>query len=426
MRNGVLAFALIAILSMSFAQLFNNPLPVTGTLDVKFVDVNGNPIVGATVDYTYIISGTAYTADTPSTGTAVTDADGRFTAMITADGRQTIPFEINLTYQGVQVLHDVSSSWLTYADRPATITVNVGSLTILVKDAKGNPIQGVSLAISGGRGGSTETVTNEKGEYAISAAEPGAEYTVVARYGNSEVERKMTPPATMELEMPAYDLTVRSVDDNGNRIEAGLTANITALDKKLIGSGELVLKQVPLGDVYIVARYGKAFVEKKVTVSKDATVDMVLDLNAPKVASVVTDPAQPGEAEVFVSASIDDGTNGVGIASVVLKYRVGGGEEKSIAMAKEGNVYNAAIPRQPAGAVVMYYVESTDKNGNGSQSEPASYIVKSGAGTGGSSNGQTEGGFGWLLPVIGVVGILAVVGFVLWRRRRAAPPPMSI
>jgi hypothetical protein len=378
------------------------------------------------VDYTYIISGTGYTADTPSTGTAVTGADGRFTAMITADGRQTIPFEINLTYQGVQVLHDVSSSWLTYADKPATIKVNVGSLTIRVKDSKGNPIQGVSLAISGGRGGSTETVTNEKGEYAISAAEPGVEYTVVARYGNSEVERKMKPPATMELSMPAYDLTVRSVDDMGNRIEAGLTANITTLGKKVIGSGELDLKQVPLGDVDVIARYGKAFVERKITVSQDATVDMVLDLNAPKVSSIVTDPPQPGVGEVLVSASVDDGTNGVGIASVVLKYRVGGGEEKAIAMAKEGNVYNAAIPGQPAGAVVTYYVESTDKNGNGSQSEPASYIVKSGAGSGGNGNVQKDNGLGWLLPAIGVVGILAVVGFIFWRRRKAAPPPMSI
>jgi len=426
MRSSVFAFALIAVLSLSFAQSFSNPIPMTGTLDLTFVDVNGNPVSDATIDYTYIVSGTGYTPDTPATGTGVTDANGHFSATITADARQTIPFKINLTYQGVLVLHDESSSWLTYADRPARVRVNVGALSILVKDQKGRPIPGVPLEISGGRGSTAGVFTDSKGAYAISGAEPGVEYTIVARYGNSEVTRKMSPPATMELEMPAYDVVVRSLDDKGGALAAGLSINITTLNRKVSGSGEIALGQIPMGDIYVTARFGKAFAEKKITVLKDSEESIILDLNAPQISSVVIDPPQPGEGEVTVSASVDDGANGVGISNVVLKYSVDGGVEIAAAMSNQGTAYSAIIPRQPGGSVVTYYVEAADRNGNALQSDPGNYIVKYGAAAGG---GKAESGvsLSGLLPVVGAIGIIAIAGFIYWRRRMAGNrPPISI
>ena len=63
-----------------------------------------------------------------------------------------------------------------------------------------------------------------------------------------------------------------------------------------------------------------------------------------------------------VSATV---TDGVAVASVSLKYRVGGtGDFTSVAMTAAGDVYSAAIPGQAVGGKVDYYIEAADASAN--------------------------------------------------------------
>jgi len=411
------AVALMLLAAVSFAQ---NAMPLAGTLDVTFVDANGNPIPGATVHYTYVVSGTWDKPDTPTTGTATTDSAGRFTASITADARQTIPFKINLTYQGTQVYYNEEDTWLDFANKPRTLVVQIGALEVVVKDQKGRPVAGAGLLISDG-GSQTEAVTDENGVYSFAGGVAGREYTVTARYGASAGHGAASPPASLEIEVPAYDVVVRSVDDLGNRIEAGLTANVTALGKVFRGSGELALTQMPAGEMAVSARYGRARQEVSILVQRDKTEEIVFDLNPPAISDERTEPAQPGEEAVQVVAKVSD-AKGVGVANVVLVYTVDGGQEQTVAMVPSGGSYVATIPRQPAGSLVEYYVVATDSNDNRNEGAVKTYEVRAAgeARPDGGAGGGGAGGWGIttdLMIIGGAVVALIILAVVVWRRR---------
>jgi hypothetical protein len=94
----------------------------------------------------------------------------------------------------------------------------------------------------------------------------------------------------------------------------------------------------------------------------------------------------PAGAPVTVSAIITDPD---GIASATLRYSVGGGAWQSVAMtANASNTYSAVILGQSAGAIVQFYIDSTDLSG-ATASFPARgvnsralYMVQDGQATG--------------------------------------------
>jgi hypothetical protein len=429
--SAVMVLLLCIFASFAVAQ---NAIPLTGKLDLTFVDANGNPLPGATVYYTYVISGTGYTSNQPTTGTGTTDDNGHFATTLTADAGQTIPFRINLTYQGLQVLYDESNTWLDYADKPATLTADIGALTIEVKDSKGRPVANVPVTATG-PAGKVDGTTNLQGIMAFAGVQLGADYDVSAKYGDGEASAKGTAPATVELIVPAYDVVIRAVDDAGNKVDAGITVDITALGKKVTGSGEVSMTQLPQGSVQVSARYGTATVDRAIDIGKDGVEEILFDLNAPQIGAITIDPGQPGEQDVVVEAEISD-AKGVGISSATLKYTVKGSEQQSVAMNFDGSKYSATIPKQKAKATVDYSIEAVDRNGNKAESQPASYVVKSGiAGKGkapaGNSTAQQEnGGLGiplGILPIAGLVVLLGIIGFVIMKRRGGnSSPPMPI
>ncbi|MDO8339711.1 MAG: hypothetical protein Q7T16_03575 [Candidatus Burarchaeum sp.] len=420
------AAVLMLLVSVAFAQ---NAVPITGTLDLTFVDANGHPVPGALVDYTYTVSGTGYTSDTQVTGTATTDANGHFSAVITADARPIqAPLVINLTYQGVQVFSYNKDTWLALFDRPKVLTVPIGALEVSVKDQKGAPIEGVELFFTFGES-TASALTDSTGVFNFAGAVSGTEYMVTAKYGTTAENKVATPPARVEFTMPAYNIIVKAVDDNGLPIQAGLTVNVSSLGKKFTGNGEISLTQVPPGEIEVTAKYGRASQQISVLVKGDGTQNVVFDLNAPTISNERTEPAEPGAQEVQVVATVADG-QGVGIANVVLAYSVDKEGEQLVAMIPTGAAYSASIPRQAAGSLVEYYVAATDKNGNRIEGLRKSYVVSTGTGgnggsnqttngTGGSSGGQNiMSGNNLLLAGGAVVLVVFVAAMILFMRKK--------
>jgi hypothetical protein len=389
------ATVLMLLTAVAFAQ---NAVPITGTLDLTFVDSNGHPVPDAIVHYTYIVAGTGYTKDTPVTGTATTDANGHFSAVITADARPIqAPLVINLTYQGVQVFSYKEDTWLELFDKPKILTVPIGTLEVVVKDQKDRPIEGAEIFFTFGDSVAS-AVTDQNGVFNFAGAVAGTEYTITAKYGTSAENKIATPPARVEFTMTAYDVVVKAVDDNGNPIQAGLTVNVSSLDKKFTGNGEISLTQIPPGEIGVTAKYGRASQHISVLVKQDGIEKVVFDLNPPTIANERTEPDEPGQEDVQIVATISDG-QGVGIANVVLAYSVDKESEQLIAMIPSGSSYVASIPREAAGSLVEYYVAATDKNGNRVEGVRKSYVVSSKTGGTGTVN-QSDGG-GGITPPLG-------------------------
>ncbi|VVC02511.1 Bacterial Ig-like domain (group 1) [Candidatus Burarchaeum australiense] len=417
----LMLFAVLA--SISFAQ---NAQPVTGTLDITFVDANGNPIPGAVVYYTYVVSGTGTTGDTPTTGTATTDANGRFSTTLTADARLYTPFKINLTYQGVQVFYYDEDSWLDFADKPRVLPVPIGALEVKAKDQKGRSIEGVQLFFASG-GSQAEAVTDSKGMFNFAGAVSGAEYTITAKYGTTVQNKLATPPTSLQFTLPAYDVVLKATDEEGNLIQAGLIVNITDLGKSVIGNGELSLTQVPPGEIVVSAKYGRASQQTTLFVSKDATEQITFDLKAPAITNERTEPVEPGPEDVQVVATVSDGS-GVGIANVVLTYSVNKATEQLVAMVPSGAAYVATIPRQPVGTTIEYYIAATDNNGNRNEGVKRSYTVVSktpvtgGNQTGGNGGTGTDTGGMFssnnLLMIGAAVLVLVIIAALVMRRRK--------
>jgi len=414
MRFFFISVLVLFLASIAFAQ---NALPIAGTLDITFEDANGNPIPDATVEYTFVVSGTWDKPDTPTTRTAVTDSAGRITDEFTADARLYIPFKITLTYQGSQVYYNEEDTWQDFANKQRTLTVPIGALEIVVKDQKGRPLKGAEVLISDGQS-QTEAVTNEYGVYSYAGGVSEIEYTVTVEYGTSAKHQTGSPPTSLEFELPAYDIVVRSVDDQGTRIEAGLTVEVPALGESFGASGEITLEQMPAGVIAVSARFGRATQETSVLVQGDAVEEIVFDLNPPVISEERTEPAQPGEGDVQIVAMVSDGA-GVGVANVVLKYSVDKGAEQTVAMVPSGGSYIAAIPRQPAGSLVEYQVSATDENDNSKNGIRKSYVVLAGAGISSSTDSGTgdadsgTGGMAWLDQLLMGGGLIVLIGVVV-------------
>ena len=420
------ATVLMLLVAVAFAQ---NAVPITGTLDLTFIDANGNPVPDAIVTFTYIVSGTGYTSDTPVTGTATTDANGHFSTIITADARPVqAPLEINLTYQGAQVFNYKDDRWIELANRPKTLTVPIGALEVVVKDQKGRPIEGAELVFTAGSS-VAQAFTDKNGIFNFAGAVTGTEYIVTAKHGTSAESRVGTPPAHLEFTLPAYDIVVKAVDDNGNPIQASLIVDVGAQGKKFTGNGELSLLQMPPGEIEVTAKYGRASQQISIVVKGDGTQNIVFDLNPPIISNERTEPAQPGMQEVQIVATVADG-EGTGIANVVLAYSIDKDGEQLIAMIPSGASYVASIPRQPAGSLVEYYVAATDRNGNRAEGIRKSYIVSASTGTGGNQTGGggTPGGQDFLsgnnlLLAGGAVVLIVFVAAMLFymkKRKEAA------
>ncbi len=101
---------------------------------------------------------------------------------------------------------------------------------------------------------------------------------------------------------------------------------------------------------------------------------------APPIVSVPPITAAPGSGSpVSVTATVEAGTAGNTIASVVLAYQIVGGAGGTVTMTSNGDgTYTGQIPGAPNMAFVTYSITATDNQGAASTTAQASYRVLDG------------------------------------------------
>jgi len=146
----------------------------------------------------------------------------------------------------------------------------------------------------------------------------------------------------------------------------------------------------------------------------EKSVSITVDNTPPVISSVEQDPEVPSEGEeVTVIASVSDAISG--LESVILYYRVNGGEWRTVEMTCSEGAWVATIPGQEAGASVEYYVEARDKAGNTAKSDTYTYEVKAVAAPG-PGPGPTAPSMSWqTITIAGGVAVAALVAIFVMR-----------
>jgi len=118
------------------------------------------------------------------------------------------------------------------------------------------------------------------------------------------------------------------------------------------------------------------------------------------------DPQAEDDVTVTVSVSVQSSS----ISGVNLYYSIDGGSYRTLIMTLLGSSYEATIPNQADGTVVVFYASVTDTEGNVSESNEYSYIV------GGAE--MEIPGFPFESIIIGLV--IGLVTLFLISRRKSA------
>jgi PKD domain len=173
--------------STQISTAFAAPLVAT----VK--DGGGNPVNGVTVTFTGPASGSSM-----ATVTAVTNASGVASRAVTANGTAGGPYNVSATVSGVAT--PANYSLTNTSGAPASVTATGGTgqaavvstvfaapLSVIVKDAGGNPVSGAAVIFSGPASGAsivtTTLLTNGSGIVTATATAngtAGGPYTVTA------------------------------------------------------------------------------------------------------------------------------------------------------------------------------------------------------------------------------------------------------
>ena len=107
----------------------------------------------------------------------------------------------------------------------------------------------------------------------------------------------------------------------------------------------------------------------------EVTINVIVDNTPPVIGEPHIEPEEPkAYEEVKVSVSVNDTLSGV--ERVILYYRVGGGEWKSIEMERAKGIWTATIPGQKGGVKVWYKIEAWDGAGNLARTDILFYEVK--------------------------------------------------
>lgn len=148
--------------------------------------------------------------------------------------------------------------------------------------------------------------------------------------------------------------------------------------------------------------------EKRITVTVDNT--------EPTISGLTWSPEAPAENEtVKVSAQIADNLSGIKDALLWFR-RLDGGEWQKTPMIVENGNWTATIPGFEENAIIVFYVECSDKAGNLARSIENYYVVKAIA-----AGGFTGIPLHWLvLAVLAIFVVLASTAYYLKRRKRGA------
>jgi hypothetical protein len=236
-------------------------------LQATVKDASGNPVSGVTVTFTAPAAGASGTfAGGGNTTTAVTNAQGVATAVTFTANSTAGTYSVTATVAGVST--PASFALTNQAGPPATATATAGTpqsvaintpfataLQVVVKDAGGNLVSGVTVTFAApasgasgtfaGGGNTATVVTNAQGAATapgLTANSTAGVYTVTASVGSATATFSLTnqvgPPASVTatagtpqsvlIDNPFATALQAMVADAGGNALSGMTVTFTA------------------------------------------------------------------------------------------------------------------------------------------------------------------------------------------------------
>jgi hypothetical protein len=118
-------------------------------------------------------------------------------------------------------------------------------------------------------------------------------------------------------------------------------------------------------------------------VTHDKLTIRIVDLKPPSISNATFMPERPTSADnVTVTANVNDGKLGSGVATVTLSYSIDNTTFTSVPMTLfENDEYVATIPAQQVGCKVVFYVTAVDRDGNkdSTRARMSGYVVQKSA-----------------------------------------------
>ena len=408
------AVALLALLAVAVLPCAAYAENVNAVAHVT--DQNGQPLSGVSVQFASEFPGYF-----PGERTVQTDNSGDArNVMVCAYG--TCPVSVTASINGLSASGSSSAS---SGEVTIPLALTAYDLDVTVRDQKGRPYSTVGVTVSSDRTGTLHGLTGSLGLTVFPTLPPDTPLLVTAAISGAQNQTiiTLTQNANAELVLPAYDLTVRAIRDDGAPLQ-GAVVSVTGPSsysemKNTDAAGTASFTQIAPGQVSALVRFGSYNISRTAALSADTEIALVLDVNAPVVSGVSYTSPRPG-AQVNITASVaDPGANASGVSRVALYYATGGSADwHQVPMSLSGGAYGAAVPPQPNNTAVGIKVEAFDNAGNGMNSSETQFMVNESAqGTqppgeqqGTAPTGQKSGGLcggGFVLLGLALAAMLA-------------------
>ncbi|MGY4535604.1 protocatechuate 3,4-dioxygenase beta subunit, partial [Pseudomonas sp. TE3786] len=191
----------------------------TSTISAVVMDTKGNPVPGATIDWTT----TGGTLDKTS---SVTDANGVASAVLTSSttpGTATVTATSGTAHgSAVVTFVAVAAATVTTTASPTSIVANgtsTSAISAVAKDAQGNPVVGVTVnwTTTGGTLDKTSSVTDANGVATVELTSPTTtgKATVEANSGGGHSSTEVTFVAGPAAGVTGMSTSLRSIAADG-------------------------------------------------------------------------------------------------------------------------------------------------------------------------------------------------------------------
>lgn len=327
-------------------------------MEARVLSTDGYPVQGAELYVEYEIS---QSRGEFITGPKITNSSGR--AYFDFSNSEYNEEDTNKDYTVIAKFGESENAakfTLGIGDYPRTVVVAAYPVYINLKDKDGNPIS-VPIEVAG-----LKKTTDAWGN-ALFILPPG-NHTAIASYKGVERKQSFDVMGKTELNMSVklYNLTVKTVDDEGNPISADVYVDAqqkTADYTEGFAHFEDILDPQPSVSAYW-GRFKKVVL---VNLDVDNVVVAYFDTHPPGIGEI---EANWKDRYLQVRTSVDDNAtyaSGMqeGQASVKLVYTTLSGGEREVPMYSIGyNFYEGLIPVSGAEAQIRYSIVAQDADGN--------------------------------------------------------------
>ncbi len=360
-----LLFIVLLLATVSFADNRCNTSYVD-TLNMRALDANAMPIVGALVSVYHQYSGSLGTASSSGTyytvGPFATGKNGTYTTKImnieTVPSKLDCEIIVNATIAGA---NNYTKTIALGHPEPIDVGLNVYPVTMYLRDQTNAPIKGGVVSAAG------QTKTTDENGMLIIYSQPG-ELEYLASYLDGKIAGKIDVSKEMAygVAFSSYNITIDVIDDFGNPLNATLWILNNTI--QLSSDGHYANPKILGNEVEFSATYDGVDKQIKMYPDLDSSMVVVFDQSAPLINNISESQEDRIVRLIINVEDIGIYPSGIETSSMTVTYKIEPSQDSSwnkatVYMMQKG-VFAADFPAIDANSIVQFKIEVSDKEGN--------------------------------------------------------------